>query len=205
MGLDSLLARLSGQAVTSVTSANIKALQLDTPSPLGCTPVTSVTSANTKTENIDIAGFSFTEPERLKGEFIIVQSPMHTKTKRPPDEALACFGIGFRWAGDHLPELLATGWTRRELFGRGRYSWPLGNEWGLAWADSWQDERKTATIGEHGKIIFSFLTANGDQAQHSVVRWQGNGEKAMNNVFQRDKAKKKGTRISTHDNSIGIV
>lgn len=89
-----------------------------------------------------------------------------------PTEALVCFKVGFLWLKDHLDELLAEGWTRRMLFGRGRYAWPSGNEWGCAWSSSWQDEGKTPSLGDHGQILFTFTT-NGEQKQQSI--WPGDG------------------------------
>ncbi|WP_031385782.1 hypothetical protein [Desulfonatronum thiodismutans] len=37
---------------------------------------------------------------------------------------------------DHMPELLAQGWTRRTLFRAGRHPYPF-SEWGLAWSSNW--------------------------------------------------------------------
>lgn len=87
----------------------------------------------------------------------------------PSAVALACFKIGYPWLKEHLEELLSAGWTRRELFGRGRHKWPIGN-WGAAWLSSWKDERKTPSIGPYGEIIFSF-TASGYPAQQTA--WPG--------------------------------
>jgi hypothetical protein len=62
-----------------------------------------------------------------------------------------CFKVGYPWVKDHLPELLAAGWTRRELFGRGRYKWPFG-DWGLSWAASWGESRSALSIGTRGEV-----------------------------------------------------
>ena len=86
----------------------------------------------------------------------------------PPPEAARCFKIGFPWLRDHLDELLAAGWTRKTLFGRGRYKWPYGNEWGVAWASSWQDAHKTPGLGRRkGEIVFSFMVGN-TQSQQTI-------------------------------------
>ena len=86
----------------------------------------------------------------------------------PPPEAVRCFKIGFPWLRDHLDELLAAGWTRKILFGRGRYKWPYGNEWGVAWASSWQDAHKTPGLGSRkGEIVFSFMVG-GTQSQQTI-------------------------------------
>ena len=86
----------------------------------------------------------------------------------PPPEAGRCFKIGFPWLRDHLDELLASGWTRKTLFGRGRYKWPYGYEWGAAWSSSWQDAHKTPGLGRRkGEIVFSFMVGD-TLAQQSI-------------------------------------
>jgi len=85
----------------------------------------------------------------------------------PPPEAAEAFKAGFPWITAHLAELLAAGWTRRELFGRGRYRWPVG-DWGVAWASSFGEARKVPSIGGRGEIVFTFANANGEQARQTA-------------------------------------
>lgn len=93
--------------------------------------------------------------------------PYHKTTFLPCSaEALASFRIGYTWINNHLNELLSAGWTRAELFRRGRYRLPIGN-WGAAWLSSWSDPEKEASIGTKGEIVFSFLTATGQARQTS--------------------------------------
>jgi hypothetical protein len=109
-------------------------------------------------------------PDR-KEEFISLCEedfdPSSANTPRTSSaEALKCFRIGYTWLNDHLDELLVAGWTRAELFRRGRYRWPIG-DWGVAWLSSWSDPGKDASIGARGEIVFSFKTATG-QAQQTA-------------------------------------
>lgn len=86
----------------------------------------------------------------------------------PQTEEKICFAIGFIWIWDHLDELMVAGWTRKKLFGRGRYKWPYGNEWGAAWLSSWQNNWKIPCIGKSGELIFTFKTPSGDWAQQTA-------------------------------------
>jgi hypothetical protein len=65
------------------------------------------------------------------------------------------FLIGYAWIRDHLPELLAAGWTRAALFRRARYRWPLG-PWGAAWSVAWKKQDLKVRIGGRGELIFTF-------------------------------------------------
>jgi hypothetical protein len=60
------------------------------------------------------------------------------------------------WILEHLPELTAAGWTRRDLFRVGRFKHPCGT-WGPAWLSVWTDSDMTTGTGPDGMIIFSFI------------------------------------------------
>jgi hypothetical protein len=64
------------------------------------------------------------------------------------------FLTAWSWIKANMPELLAAGWTRRELLGRSKYRHPL--KWGIAWFSVWHQEGLVVTIGKNGKIIFAF-------------------------------------------------
>lgn len=94
------------------------------------------------------------------------KTPPHhiTSLSHCPPDALASFRIGYSWLNDRLDELLVAGWTRAELFRRGRYRWPIG-DWGAAWLSSWSDPEKDASLGTRGEIVFSFKNATGQVQQ----------------------------------------
>lgn len=96
---------------------------------------------------------------------VVSGTPAYFKKSIRP-EAMGCFKIGFPWLRDNLADLLRAGWTRRELFGRGRYKWPIGN-WGTAWLPFWGDPSRVVSIGISGQLIFSFITHSG-QAQQTA-------------------------------------
>jgi len=64
------------------------------------------------------------------------------------------FMTAWSWIKNNLPELLASGWTRRELLGRSKYRYPL--KWGIAWFSVWHQNGVIVTIAQNGKIVFSF-------------------------------------------------
>ena len=80
MGLDSLLAKLSGQIVTSVTSPENQPLHLQAALSLGVTPVTFVTSENIKAE--DKTGL----PR---------QGPEPEATNKPKKRQVSCWAFKF--------------------------------------------------------------------------------------------------------------
>lgn len=70
-----------------------------------------------------------------------------------------CFKIGFPWIIEHLEELLATGWTRPELFRRSRHRWCMGN-WGLTWLSGWIRPGVIITIEKRGRVTFTFTSGD---------------------------------------------
>lgn len=84
-----------------------------------------------------------------------------------PIEAITAFRAGFPWITAHLAELLATSWTRRELFGRGRHRWPIGN-WGVAWTLPFGQPDKIPDIGPRGEIVFTFANGHGDPVRQTA-------------------------------------
>ena len=50
---------------------------------------------------------------------------------QPPRE-IDFFKKGFAWIRPKIDELLAAGWSKPELFRRGKFKHPIGN-WGIAW------------------------------------------------------------------------
>ncbi|MHC4326357.1 MAG: hypothetical protein ACYSUX_18960 [Planctomycetota bacterium] len=76
-----------------------------------------------------------------------------SKQKFDTAQTQEIFKAGYTWIKPRLPELLAAGWTRPELFQRAKYSWPMGS-WGVAWLSIWAEPDVKATIGKHGEIVF---------------------------------------------------
>ena len=71
------------------------------------------------------------------------------------------FQAAFPWLMAHLTELQAVGWTRPELFRRGKCRWPSGN-WGLAWLPVWvKHELKVDFNEKTGAIRFIFTDIHG--------------------------------------------
>lgn len=95
------------------------------------------------------------------------QEPLPSSTGPIPIEAITTFRAGFPWITAHLAELLAAGWTRRELFGRGRYHWPIG-DWGTAWTLPFGQPDKTPDIGRRGEIVFTFANGHGDLVRQTA-------------------------------------
>ncbi|MDK9706386.1 MAG: hypothetical protein OEL83_04990 [Desulforhopalus sp.] len=88
-------------------------------------------------------------------------------TSAPSIEAITRFKTGYPWITLHLVKLLAAGWTRRELFGRGRHRWPIG-DWGAAWVLPFDQPEKIPGIGRHGEIVFTFPNCHGELAQQTA-------------------------------------
>jgi hypothetical protein len=95
------------------------------------------------------------------------QEPLPSSAGLIPIEAIKTFRAGFPWITAHLAELLAAGWTRRELFGRGRYRWPIG-DWGAAWTLPFGQPDKIPNIGRRGEIVFTFANCHGDLVRQTA-------------------------------------
>lgn len=90
--------------------------------------------------------------------------PERKKHTSGPDQH---FKAAFPWIREHLPELLAAGWTRPALFRRGNCAWPAGN-WGLAWLPVWNRIGLDVSIGEQGQLNFTF-PSNGRQIKQAAT------------------------------------
>lgn len=100
----------------------------------------------------------------------VAQQPRGTKpaqSNRPAGPEQQYFQAAFPWIREHLPELLAAGWTRPELFRRGHRTWPAGN-WGIAWVSAWSKKNLVVSIGHRGKLIFRF-TSGGRNIKQTVI------------------------------------
>jgi hypothetical protein len=64
---------------------------------------------------------------------------------------LSRFRTAKAWLLPRLPNLLAAGWTRRELFGIGRQRYPFG-AWGVAWSSAWGDPNATPALAPGGVV-----------------------------------------------------
>ncbi len=84
--------------------------------------------------------------------------------RKPSANAELYFRAAFPWLMRHLPALLAAGWTRPELFRRGKYAWPVG-EWGLAWLPVWLKNGLKIKISATGQLIFTFQSCGRTIAQ----------------------------------------
>jgi hypothetical protein len=65
------------------------------------------------------------------------------------------FTAAWPWIKEHLPELLAGGWTRAALVGRGKLRHPVG-AWGVAWLSVWREQLLTVVINSQGTIVFTY-------------------------------------------------
>lgn len=104
------------------------------------------------------------KPRREKTSKKVLLPPW---TNAPSNEAIMRFKTGFPWIKAHLTELLAAGWTKRELFGRGRHRWPIG-DWGAAWVLPFGQPEKIPTIGRRGEIVFTFPNGHGEMTQQTA-------------------------------------
>jgi len=79
------------------------------------------------------------------------------------DQERAYFATAWSWIKGNMPDLLKAGWTRAALLKRSKYRYPTG--WGIAWFQVWHQEGLVVTIGEKGKIIFSFFVCGKEITQ----------------------------------------
>ena len=82
---------------------------------------------------------------------------IHVRNTERQAEAKLYFAAAWPWIREHLPDLLAAGWTRAGLLRRGKHRHPYGN-WGVAWLPIWIEPSLSATIGLNGSILFRFLS-----------------------------------------------
>lgn len=96
-----------------------------------------------------------TEPESPLAE---EHSSRNSRNRRkgPGEEN---FKVAWQWIRDNQDLLIAMGWTKAELFRRGRFRCPLGR-WGVAWLDVWSKEGLSVSIGARGQIVFKFSSNN---------------------------------------------
>ena len=77
------------------------------------------------------------------------------------------FQIAWAFLSAHLPELLANGWSREELFRRSSKTGPF-HDIGLAWIPIWGNEKLKVSLAEKGQIQFAFLSATGRHVTQSA-------------------------------------
>lgn len=77
-----------------------------------------------------------------------------TRNHTPTEEQRANFRAAWPWLRAHEPALLAAGWTRCALYGRGKLTWPY--LWGQAWTDTWQKPGLAVALEPGGIIRFTF-------------------------------------------------
>ena len=96
-------------------------------------------------------------PKNHTTEPLETQTPIQkvSEQSRKAKQEAECFKKGFPWIMEHLDELLATGWTRPELFRRSCNRWCIGN-WGLAWLSAWTRPGVTVSVDQKGRVNFSF-------------------------------------------------
>lgn len=75
------------------------------------------------------------------------------------------FKLGRAWLLARLPELLAAGWTRAELFHVGKLAWPW--QWGIAWLSAWGDLATTASLDLDGSIRWTIRELHREVVQTS--------------------------------------
>ena len=69
------------------------------------------------------------------------------------------------WTNTNLKELLKAGWTRPELYRRGKLKRPYGN-WGVIWLSVWSREGVRVKLDKQSsRIIFSFTSGNREISQ----------------------------------------
>lgn len=89
-----------------------------------------------------------------------------TKFKPVTTELVRNFKISRQWILKNLTELKAKGWTRKKLFGAGRFKHPCGT-WGPAWLSVWADPDMTPEIDQDGTLVFNF-NKNGRQYRQTT-------------------------------------
>lgn len=85
-------------------------------------------------------------------------SPRSAKSRRKGENP-ENFKAAWPWLKANCELLLATGWTKAELFQRGRFRCPLG-KWGVAWLDVWRKEDLSVSIVTRGQIVFKYANNN---------------------------------------------
>lgn len=71
------------------------------------------------------------------------------------------------WLLDHLQELQAKGWTRKQLFKAGKLSFPHG-PWGPAWARNWLGDGVKVSIDQDGAIRWTWIEPGGRQVSQAA-------------------------------------
>jgi hypothetical protein len=95
------------------------------------------------------------------------QATLQSSAGPLPLEAITMFRVGFPWITAHLTELLVAGWSRRELYGRGRYRWPIG-DWGAVWTLPFGQPGKNPGHWTSGEIVFTFANGHGDLVRQTA-------------------------------------
>jgi hypothetical protein len=83
------------------------------------------------------------------------------RRKRITPDMLARRRAALPWINEHMPRLVASGWTRKSLFQAGRHPYPVG-QWGLAWSANWTNpDLLSVSIDESGGVAFLLAEASG--------------------------------------------
>ena len=89
-----------------------------------------------------------------------------SKTDRPKRQRITQSMLARRrsampWINEHMPRLLASGWTRKTLFKAGKHPHPVG-EWGLCWSANWTSpDLLSVTLTESGGVAFLLAEPSG--------------------------------------------
>jgi hypothetical protein len=97
------------------------------------------------------------KPEILKA----LKAPGITQQKgRLTPSMLQAWRTARPWILEHLQELEAKGWTRKQLFRADVLTYPYG-AWGPAWSRNWIRPGAEPSIKKDGAIVWTWLEPNG--------------------------------------------
>lgn len=99
-------------------------------------------------------------PQPDQDTYLIGDSMGNSSWSSPPARPVVTreqenFTAAWPWIKEHLSELLASGWSRAALIGRGKFRHPVGS-WGVAWLSVWRERLLTVEINSHGNIVFTY-------------------------------------------------
>lgn len=99
--------------------------------------------------------------DHLLPKRITSTTPARPRRKRISPTMLSRRRSAKVWIGEHMPRLLATGWTRKSLFRAGKHPYPVG-QWGLCWSANWTNPGLlSVNIEDSGGVAFLLTEPSG--------------------------------------------
>lgn len=79
--------------------------------------------------------------------------PTKLEKRRGPEYALLKKSLP--WVEQNQVELLSAGWTKPQIYRRGKFRWPYGTRWGLVFSPAWRFPLAEVDVNEkNGDVVF---------------------------------------------------